>query len=564
MSQYGSLGGAQAGATYQQILAKYYVGTTLGSVGTPTIRVRVASLGASVQAVPATGLRVTWDMSASTELPTSVSGKTVVRWRFVPGAKVAGTVTRLRLEYLPSGSSTWALHASATSPGPAAFVNPTSGLVTTLRGSTQVEYRGQVRGALIGTAGAETLVPIVALSLEDYLRSVVPSESPASWPTAALSAQAVAARSFAEYHRRYLPLSPSWYDVYDDTRSQVFPGTRVGGVVKEYTSTDTAIGATANQALFYGGSVVLAQFGSSSGGYTNAGSKPYLTAVPDPWDAVGSNPNSTWRKSVRISVIEAAYPSVGRLHTLRITSRTGLGQEGGRVLAITVVGSKGSVATTGVSFASKVGLRHHWFTPQVPGSSPSFPRDVTDDGVADVVAVEASSGAVRVYPTTGTGGWQTAIRSGSGWNAYAKVLTAGTWDADPISDVIVQDTAGVLYLRRGTGVGTFAAPVKIGSGWTVHNLVIPVGDVDGDGRTDLIARRTDGYLFLYPGDGQGRFRAGARVIGSRMEHLHSGPQPRGSHGRRHPRCHRAAEQWLGPPVRGQRRGWVDGADGHRG
>ncbi len=65
MSQYGSLGGAQAGKTWQQILAHYYTGTTLGSIGSPTIRVRVASLGSSVQANPATGLRVTWDLTNS-------------------------------------------------------------------------------------------------------------------------------------------------------------------------------------------------------------------------------------------------------------------------------------------------------------------------------------------------------------------------------------------------------------------------------------------------------------------------------------------------------------------
>jgi stage II sporulation protein D len=515
MSQYGSLGGAQAGKTWQQILAHYYTGTTLGSIGSPTIRVRVASLGTTVQALPATGLQVTWDLTNASVLPTSRNGTTIARWRLTPGAKLAGTATKFALQYLPSGSSTWVHYATASVPSTGAFLNPTSGTVTTLRGSTQVVYRGQVRGTLIGSAGAESLVPVVALPLESYLLSVVPSESPASWPAAALSAQAVAARSFAEYHRRYLPISSAWYDVYDDTRSQVFAGTKVGSVNKEYASSTAAVNATARQAMFYDGEVVYAQFCSSSGGYTNTGSKPYLKAVPDPWDAVASNPNNTWQKTVAIATIENAYPGVGRLEALRITSRTGLGDEGGRVLGIAVEGAAGSVATTGISFASKVGLKHHWFTPQLPGSSPSYPRDVTGDGHADVVAVEASGGALRVYPTTGAGAWKTPIRSGSGWTGYAKVLTAGTWDDDPVSDIIVQDKAGGLFLRSGTGAGTFSAAVKIGSGWTIHNLVMPVGDFDGDGLTDLIARRTDGALFLYAGNGVGGFASGAgRQIGS--------------------------------------------------
>jgi stage II sporulation protein D len=515
MSQYGSLGGAQAGATWQEIVAKYYTGTTLASIGTPTMRVRVASLGTTVQALPATGLRVTWDLTNSSELPTSRNGATIARWRLVPAAKVAGTKTRFRLQYLPTGSSTWAAYATASVPSTGAFLNPTSGTVTTLRGTTQVVYRGQVRGTLIGSAGAESLVPVVALPLEDYLLSVVPSESPSSWPSAALSAQAVAARSFAEYHRRHLPISSAWYDVYDDTRSQVFPGTSVGGVAKEFASTTSAVRATAGQALFHDGTVVFAQFGSASGGYTAAGDKPYLKAVPDPWDAVAGNTNNTWQKTVAISTIEAAYPTVGRLGVLRITSRTGLGDEGGRVLTITVEGSAGSVSTTGSSFASRVGLKHHWFTPQVPGSAPSYPRDVTSDGRADLVAVESVGGAMRVYPSTGSGGWKPAIRTGSGWTGYAKVLTAGTWDDDAISDVIVQDKAGVLYLRSGTGTGTFNRSVKIGAGWSAFDLVLPVGDFDGDGLTDLLARRPDGALFLYPGNGRGGFLSGSvRQVGS--------------------------------------------------
>ncbi len=153
--------------------------------------------------------------------------------------------------------------------------------------------------------------------------------------------------------------------------------------------------------------------------------------------------------------------------------------------------------------------------PRTSASAPSYPRDVTGDGHADVVAVVASGGALRVYPSTGAGKWKTAVRSGSGWNSYAKVLTAGTWDDDAISDLMVQDAAGRLFLRHGNGNGTFAAAVRIGTGWTVHNLVLPVGDFDGDGFTDVIARRADGALFLYSGTGHGGFVPhSGRKIGS--------------------------------------------------
>ena len=146
----------------------------------------------------------------------------------------------------------------------------------------------------------------------------------------------------------------------------------------------------------------------------------------------------------------------------------------------------------------------------------SWPRDVTGDGAPDVLAIEARGGALRVYPTSGSGTWRTPVRQGSGWTGYAKVLTAGTWDADTVSDVLVQTTAGGLYLRRGTGDGTFAVPVRIGSGWGMHDLVVPVGDFDGDGNADLMARRaSNGALYLYRGNGQGGFASPAsRVIGT--------------------------------------------------
>ena len=514
MSQYGALGAARAGRTWQQIVSFYYPGTTTGSIGNTAIRVRVASLGSAIEAYPATGLRITWNLTASSVLPTTAGGRTVARWRITPNAKVAGTETRFRLEYLPSGSTTWAFYATASVPKTGAFLNSTSGLVTTRRGSDQVTYRGQVRGTLIGTAGAETLVPVVSLPMEDYLRTVVPGEVFASWPQETLRAQSVAARSFAAYHRRFAPLSPDFYDVYDDTRSQVFKPTFINGVSNEAASTNSAILATAGMAVLYQGNPAFTQFSASSGGWSSTGSKPYLVAQRDDWDAVADNPYHTWTATVAVSSLEARFPSIGTFQKLTINSRNGLGDLGGRVLTATVTGSAGSVETTGEALRSTMGVgRSDWFKPAFV-SFPSYPRDVTGDRRADVLAIESGTGALRVYPTTGTGLWKTAIRQESGvWNTYAKVLTAGTWNEDAISDVLYTDAAGGLFLRRGNGNGTFAAGVKIGAGWQVHNLVVPVGDFNGDKLTDLVARRSDGLLFLYSGNGYGGFKP-TRQIGA--------------------------------------------------
>jgi peptidoglycan hydrolase-like amidase len=324
MSQYGALGAAQAGRTWQQIVGFFYPGTTVGSMGNPTIRVRVASLGSTVQADPATGLRVTWNLTDSSVLPTQKDGKTIARWRLVPAPMVVGTPTKFRLEYLPTGSATWLLYANASVPSTAAFLNSSSGIVTTYRGSTQVQYRGQVRGILSGSPGAESLVPVVALPMDSYLRTVVPSEVFASWPADTLKAQAVAARSFAEWHRTNAPAS-TWYDVYDDTRSQVFKPTRTGSTSNEYTSTNDAIAATAQMAVLYNGKAAFTQFSASDGGWSSDGSQPYLVAQRDDYDATPSNPYHTWTKTISTSTIEASYPAIGSFRSLTITQRNGLG-----------------------------------------------------------------------------------------------------------------------------------------------------------------------------------------------------------------------------------------------
>src|SRR4051795_7733114 len=49
MSQYGAYGYAQHGATYQQILAHYYPGTTLGPAPVSTIRVLLADKKKALQ-----------------------------------------------------------------------------------------------------------------------------------------------------------------------------------------------------------------------------------------------------------------------------------------------------------------------------------------------------------------------------------------------------------------------------------------------------------------------------------------------------------------------------------
>src|SRR6185369_102024 len=116
------------------------------------------------------------------------------------------------------------------------------------------------------------------LPLETYLRGVVPVEMPSTWPTQALKAQTIASRSYAA--RRLRP-GVSYYDVTDDTSSQVYHG-----ALGEKVATNAIIGATAG--------VVL----RSPSGAKVAGPVSYLRGssdrAPDGSAYDAASPYATW------------------------------------------------------------------------------------------------------------------------------------------------------------------------------------------------------------------------------------------------------------------------------
>ncbi|MET0650515.1 MAG: SpoIID/LytB domain-containing protein [Pyrinomonadaceae bacterium] len=124
-------------------------------------------------------------------------------------------------------------------------------------------YRGRLE-VFANTKGTLTVVNVV--SLEDYVRGVVPNElSPGGWPELeALKAQAVAARTYAVSNLGRF--ASQGYDLTPDTRSQVY-----GGRSTEHPLSDRAVHETHGRILTYKGAPVNALYTSTCGGRTEDG-----------------------------------------------------------------------------------------------------------------------------------------------------------------------------------------------------------------------------------------------------------------------------------------------------
>ena len=216
--------------------------------------------------------------------------------------------------------------------------------------------RQAVRGRVVVGAAGGKLDVVNELKLEQYIKGVVGLEMPDRWPAPALEAQAVAARTYA-LARMASVAKESTYDMYSDTRSQVY-----GGIEAETPSVDAAVDATARRVLLYRGNVITAYYSSSSGGRTVSAAEafgtpvPYLVSVDDPYDTV--SPNHDWGPMLfDARKVAKALKVKGDLLDLRATDGPS-----GHVVTVIATGPTRAVNATGTDMRTLLGLRSTMFS----------------------------------------------------------------------------------------------------------------------------------------------------------------------------------------------------------
>jgi stage II sporulation protein D len=319
MSQYGAYGLARHGRGYRAILEHYYRHTRVGKASGHPIRVLLGSGARSVgfkQAHEACGKRL----------------RRHHRYRF----KRSGSGVTLRSS---GGRQLARCGRAATAVG---------------KGTIRIRGEGSYRGKLRVKASGGGLLVTNVVGVDAYAMGVVANEMPSSWSQAALRAQAVAARSYA------LAVGGGGsFDVYDDTRSQVY-----GGKGSETRSTNRACKHTKHQVVRYGKHVATTYYFSSSGGETEAlqfgfpgaSPVPYLKSVNDPYDRI--SPDHSWKVRYSQGEMESRLSGLfaGRLRKIKVLKRG----DSPRIVRARVVGSRRGSKATGPDLQARLGLKSTW------------------------------------------------------------------------------------------------------------------------------------------------------------------------------------------------------------
>jgi stage II sporulation protein D len=360
MSQWGARGRAAAGQDYRKILSSYYSGTRI-ETRNASGPVRIALSDNSID------LARPWPRLFG-PLP-FVAGPLTVDG--MPEATV-GSGSSLGFDSDATGQPVAFVLAADGSRGTPFAIKQTltirstsqAGIRTNIMqvmggdfrpGAEQRRYAGFLR--IIPKGGAKVL-PVNVVSMEDYLRGVVPAEMPPYWGVEALKAQAIAARTYTIGH-----LGGAEFDLRASESDQAY-----SGLTDQRADSMAAVDSTRGQVLTYQGQLITAFYMASDGGHTESSEYRfvtwdhgaqlrshlgYLTGISDSFDRAPSWQVGPFSPTGAATVLRDSGQEIGdRLLAIDVLQK----DSSGRLVGIRLRGNSKTVEISGPRLRALFGL----------------------------------------------------------------------------------------------------------------------------------------------------------------------------------------------------------------
>ncbi|MBJ7279743.1 MAG: hypothetical protein JHD08_04080 [Candidatus Nanopelagicales bacterium] len=361
LSQYGALGQALDGKSWQDILAHYYPGTSLSdspsdkqitvglSQDKTAVFVRLDKLSDDAQ------LEVSIDGNAVA----TIGGGTVIRVESNSNAIVSSGGADGRAEARGSGKK-----VSFRIIAGSGLINTNSGTPDTNAGSALAtpghRYKYGILNVVYGgdNDGRPDLYTSISMRLADeYLLGI--GEMSSTWNKAALVAQVVASRSYGLGKLNSGLRGNCGCHIYNNATDQVYVG-----YSKESDAWRDAVNSavtSSNQpaVLTYGGKAVTAYFASSTGGRTMStmdawgGNVSWSQSVDDNWSINARNPNARWGVRMSQSGMATAL-GLSNVQSIEVVERY---SSGAAKTLVAKDSNGGSVTLSGRTFQARMKLK---------------------------------------------------------------------------------------------------------------------------------------------------------------------------------------------------------------
>ncbi len=170
--------------------------------------------------------------------------------------------------------------------------------------SNYLEYKNKkYRGKFLITKKNDGYYLINLVSMDDYLKSVVPSEMPASWELEALKAQAIIARTYAIRVTIERRKKQEIFDLYSTVLDQAYYG-----MDKENPKTNLAVEQTKDIIIIHNNKPIWALYHSNCGGKTIEGKLVFSNRLEE---------NENYLQSINCPFEGRRWKNIIELYTLK-------------------------------------------------------------------------------------------------------------------------------------------------------------------------------------------------------------------------------------------------------